>query len=509
MATYSRPGVFIQEVALPQSVVVPDNGTAVGAFVGTLSKGTAAAPVLVTGWTEFVKTFGGLNDAYPTTWAAYNFFANGGRNLYVQRVLGAGAAAGTVTITDGDDPANNAFTVTAISAGSWSSSYGVKVVSAGSASRFGLIVYGAPTIFGNALSNPVEQFTDLSMDPTDRNYVLSVINSSSSYIRISGVDSEIVPATGGSVTALSGGANGDAPERADYQDAWSLFDPVENPIVAYNPDAPYASTDELSSQLAGDTVVYASSRTDVFAVVDTPSGMSVTDAKTQAADIKAVYAASSMGGNVAAYYPWFYIPDTTKSSGTLRLQAPGAAAVGQYLATDASRGVFKTPAGYNNRIALAVASEHQFTNAELDDINTNINPLNAIRQVPGNGLVILGGRTMDNTPENRYINIRRSLIYIEKELSERSAFAIFENNDERLWLGLRTSLTNFLRQYWQAGGLRGATPAQAFYVKCDGSTTSFSDIQNGRVNIEVGVALQYPTEFVVIKLGQLTGNATA
>ena len=101
MATYSRPGVFIQEVALPQSVVVPDNGTSVGAFVGTLSKGTSAAPVLLTGWTDFVKTFGGLNDAYPTTWAAYNFFANGGRNLYVQRVLGSGTAAGTVTITDG------------------------------------------------------------------------------------------------------------------------------------------------------------------------------------------------------------------------------------------------------------------------------------------------------------------------------------------------------------------------------------------------------------------------
>ena len=508
MATYSRPGVFIQEVALPQSVVVPDNGTAVGAFAGALAKGSAAAPVLVSGWTEFVKTFGGIEDAYPTTWAAYNFFANGGRNLYVQRVLGSGADFGTVTITDGGDPASNAFTITAASAGAWSSSYGVKVIAAGGASRFGLVVYGAPTIYGNATSNPVEQFTDLSMDPTDRNYVLSVVNASSTYIRISGVDSEVTPATGGSVIALSGGADGSAPERADYQDAWVLFDPIDNPLVVYNPDAAYASTSELSSELAGDAVNYASSRTDAFAVVDTPSGMTVSEAKTQVADIKAIYAATSTGNNVAAYYPWFYIPDTTKASGTLRLQAPGAAAVGQYLATDASRGVFKTPAGYNNRIALAVASEHQFTNDELDDINTSTSPINAIRQVPGNGLVIMGGRTMDNTPTNRYINIRRSLIYIEKELTQRSAFAVFENNDERLWLSLRTTLTNFLRTYWQAGGLRGASPAQAFYVKCDSTTTSFADIQNGQVNIEVGVALQYPTEFVVIKLGQLTGNAT-
>ena len=115
---------------------------------------------------------------------------------------------------------------------------------------------------------------------------------------------------------------------------------------------------------------------------------------------------------------------------------------------------------------------------------------------------------MDNTPTNRYINIRRSLIYIEKELTQRSAFAVFENNDERLWLSLRTTLTNFLRTYWQAGGLRGASPAQAFYVKCDSTTTSFADIQNGQVNIEVGVALQKPAEFVIIKIGQLDGGAT-
>jgi len=66
-----------------------------------------------------------------------------------------------------------------------------------------------------------------------------------------------------------------------------------------------------------------------------------------------------------------------------------------------------------------------------------------------------------------------------------------------------------LRNYWQGGNLRGTTPDQAFYVKCDSTTTSFSDIQNGRVNIQIGVALQYPAEFVVITIGQLTGNASA
>ena len=182
---------------------------------------------------------------------------------------------------------------------------------------------------------------------------------------------------------------------------------------------------------------------------------------------------------------------------------------GQFLATDASRGPSKTPAGLNNVIALAVSTEHPFTNAELDAINVSTSPINAIRNVPGAGIVAMGGRTLDNTPNNRYINIRRSLIFIEKNLNDLTSFAVFENNDSRLWLRLRTVLNAFLLSYWQSGGLRGTNPGQAYYVKCDSTTTTFADIQNGRVNIEVGVALQYPAEFVVIKIGQLTGNASA
>ena len=121
----------------------------------------------------------------------------------------------------------------------------------------------------------------------------------------------------------------------------------------------------------------------------------------------------------------------------------------------------------------------------------------------------MGARTLDNTPANRYINIRRSLIYIEKQMQNLSSFALFENNDSRLWSKLQTLLSSFLFNYWNSGGLRGSSPAQAYYVKVDATTTSFTDVQAGIVNIEVGVALQYPAEFVVIKLGQLTGNASA
>jgi len=594
MANFARPGVYIQEVALQQSVQPANTANAVGAFVGALPKGLTTAPVLVSTWTDFVKAFGGLNDSYPTTWAAYNFFANGGRDLYVKRVIGASSATGSLTITDGPGTtttttatvtaasatagtvtytatntfvvgqtvsitglsttafnlsnvtiasrsssqftvtsaatgtavtgasatatvtvtvaANPVFIVTAVNPGTWSSDYSVAIIAGGTSNRFGLEVYQTTTVSGSTSSSLVESYTDLSMTSTDRNFVRSVINSNpTSVLTIGtvGFDATKFPGVTVTASALAGGADGVAPVRTDYSASWATFDSVVNPLVMYAPDAPYAATSTLTSQIHGDAVAYAAGRTDAFVVIDTPSGLSVAAAQEQVTATSAVFAANSTGNIAAAYYPWYNIPDPTKSIGVTRLQAPGAGVVGQYLATDASRGPAKTPAGLQNVMALAVSTEHLFTNAELDAINTSVNPINAIRQVPGAGIVIMGGRTFDNSPNNRYINLRRSLIYIQKSMNDLTSFAVFENNDTVLWSQIKTSLNSFLRSYWQAGGLRGTNPTQAFYVKCDDTNNPFTEIQAGRVNIEVGVALEYPAEFVVIKLGQLTGNASA
>jgi len=594
MANFARPGVYIQEVALQQAVQPANTANAVGAFVGALPKGLTTAPVLVSTWTDFVKAFGGLNDSYPATWAAYNFFANGGRNLYVKRVIGASSATGSVVINDGPGTTTNVtatvtaasatagtitytatntftvgqtvsitglstsafnltsvtiasrsssqftvtsaatgtavtgasgvatvavvtapnpvFTVNAVNPGGWASDYSVAITSAGIANRFSLEVYQTNTVSGSTSTSLVESYTDLSMTVTDRNFVLSVINSNpTSVIAIStaGIDVTKFPGVTTAALPLAGGADGVAPVRADYAASWTTFDSVVNPLVMYAPDAPYAATGTLAAQIHGDAVAYAAGRADAFVVVDTPSGLSVTAAQQQITATSAIFAASNTGNLAAAYYPWYNIPDPTKSVGVTRLQAPGAGVVGQYLATDASRGPAKTPAGLQNVMALAVSTEHLFTNAELDAINTSVDPINAIRQVPGAGIVIMGGRTLDNTPNNRYINLRRSLIYIKKSMDDLTSFAVFENNDAPLWSQINTTLNSFLRSYWQAGGLRGTNPSQAFYVLCDGTNNPFTEIQAGRVNIEVGVALEYPAEFVVIKLGQLTGNASA
>jgi phage tail sheath protein FI len=594
MANFARPGVYIQEVALQQAVQPANTANAVGAFVGALPKGFTNEPVLVSTWTDFVKAFGGLNDSYPTTWAAYNFFANGGRNLYVKRVIGASSATGSVVVNDGPGTTTNVtatvtaasassgtitytatntyavgqtvsitglstsafnltsvtiasrsssqftvtsaatgtavtgasgvatvavttipnpvFTVTAVNPGAWSSAYSVAIKAGGTSSRFVLEVYQTNTVGGSTSTSLVESYSDLSMTSTDRNFVRSVINSNpTSVITIgsTGFDATKFPGVTSAALAITGGADGAAPVRTDYEASWSTFDSVVNPIVMYAADAPYAATGTLTAQIHGDAVAYAADRADAFVVVDTPSGLSVAAAQEQITATSAVFAANNTGNIAASYYPWYNIPDPTKGIGVTRLQAPGAGVVGQYLATDAARGPAKTPAGLQNVMALAVSTEHLFTNAELDAINTSVDPINAIRQVPGAGIVIMGGRTLDNTPNNRYINLRRSLIYIKKSMEDLTSFAVFENNDSELWSQINNTLNSFLRTYWEANGLRGTNPSQAFYVLCDGTNNPFTEIQAGRVNIEVGVALEYPAEFVVIKLGQLTGNASA
>lgn len=511
--TFSRPGVFIQEVELPQSIALANNGTAIGAFIGSLEKGPTTVPVLLNSWTEFTKTFGALSDAYPTTWAAYNFFANGGRQLYVKRVVNSGVAATTSNLPDKSLDALDTVEFRAANAGTWGNSLGIQIKAAGSADKFTVVVYGST---GGGTTNVVESFTDLSMISTDPRYAISVINTSSSYIiaidkQSGSVGANKNPAVTSATVpvAMTSGTNGSSLIPSDYVTALETFDPITNPLVFNMPEAAYLSDRADSIEIQGDAVNYAELRGDCFVVVDAWSGLSATDAQTFFNDIVAG-AADSDGGCAAGYYPWLNIPNNLRSvPGATRLQAPGAAMVGQYLATDAARGVFKTPAGYANRLALAVSTETQFTNAQLDAFNVSFHPVNIIRQVPGNGIVVMGGRTLNNTLGDRYINVRRSITHIKKELTDRSGFAVFENNDERLWNRVRIALNNFLRLYWEQGGLRGATSAQAFYVKCDATTNSAADILAGRVNIEVGVALEYPAEFVVIQLGQITGNATA
>ena len=247
-----------------------------------------------------------------------------------------------------------------------------------------------------------------------------------------------------------------------------------------------------------------------FLVVETEAGLSVDGALLEAGNLTET-------SRAAVYYPHVYIKDPIgRSNASVRRIGPSGSIAGLFLGTDRRVGPFKTPAGIDAKITDAIALERAFSSSELDQLNTGTssagatnlqNVINAVRNLPGAGIVVMGGRTLqqDGTA-NRYINMRRSLTYLEKRLSDLVQFAVFENNTEKLWARLITTIGVFLNDYRNQGGLRGTTTEQAYYVKCDAENNTPTTIAAGEVHIEVGVALEYPAEFVVINLSQKTAE---
>ncbi|CAB4129456.1 Phage tail sheath C-terminal domain containing protein [uncultured Caudovirales phage] len=257
---------------------------------------------------------------------------------------------------------------------------------------------------------------------------------------------------------------------------------------------------------------YAYTRGDAFVIIDPVAGTSdVTSELSLANTYTGGTAGTDALGFGAVYYPNLTIPNPSSNVNGATLTAyPGGAVAAKYVTTDASRGVFKSPAGLDARLAGVVAVP-TLTNTELDYLNNgttspstfaSATPVNAIRYIPGSGIVVMGARTLSSSYASRYVSVRRSLIYLRKILTDLTSFALFEANDQRLWNRLQTTCESTLINFWQAGGLKGATVNDAFYVKSDSTLNTSASIAAGEVHLEIGVALQRPAEFIVIRISQ-------
>ena len=512
---YARPGVYITERLLPPVLQGGVTADAAGAVVASFAQGPEAV-TRVQSWYEFTSYFGGYNASYPATFEVGAFFNNGGKDLYVKRILHGGDStpennATTSTVNLLTSGSATVATVTAKNAGSDGNNLYVKVTAGQVASTYTLYLYKDSGV-ADSFSNPavptntaddilLERYENIVFDdPTSSNFAETVINIISPNITISNSASGTIATT--NFYPLTGGGNGTAVVAADYTaykggstSVFESYTSLDRPLVVFLPDA---------SALTSSATIYAAasswaSANRSFVVVQPPKGSAVTDA---------INYGSSVGTSsyAATYYPWTYIADPIgRSSQSLRLIGPSGAVAGLIIKTDGLRGVFKAPAGIGTTLSGVVATEKSFTSAELDSMNSSNTPVNPIRQIPGAGLSVMGARTLlqDGTA-NKYVNMRRSLNYLEKQLNNLTLFAVFENNDENLWAQLRSTINSFLNEYKNKGGLRGTTPAQAYFIKCDAENNTPTTIANGEVHIQVGVALQYPAEFIVIDLSQKT-----
>ena len=202
----------------------------------------------------------------------------------------------------------------------------------------------------------------------------------------------------------------------------------------------------------------------------------------------------------ALYYPWVRILDpVTRVEINL---PPSGFVAGIYARNDITRAVYKAPA--NEVVNLALGFEVMLNKAQQEVLNPE--GINCFRFFEGRGYRLWGARTISSDSEWKYVNLRRYFAYLEHSIDKGTQFAVFEPNGPALWGNVRRTIEDFLLNEWQQGALLGDKPETSYFVRCDRSTMTQNDLDNGRLVCLIGVAPLRPAEFVIFRIGQWTGD---
>lgn len=299
----------------------------------------------------------------------------------------------------------------------------------------------------------------------------------------------------GAVRSVTLGSDGD-PVNDDnpFLGAFGALDPIEDVSLLAVPG-------RGSSFLMGEAMSYCENRplSDCFFIGD----MAPTDNTVEAAQTfwQGISPKNSYG---AVYLPWMRVPDPTGQSAEPILVPPSGFVAGLYAKTDAQRGVWKAPAGTAAALSGAIGLDADFTDVQQGNLNPK--NINVIRRFNASGIVLWGARTITSDAEWQYIPVRRVAIMLRVSIYNGIQWAVFEPNDEPLWAALRLNIGAFMNNLFRQGAFQGATPSEAYFVKCDSETTTQADIDLGIVNVLVGFAPLKPAEFVVVKISQKAGQ---
>jgi phage tail sheath protein FI len=252
-----------------------------------------------------------------------------------------------------------------------------------------------------------------------------------------------------------------------------------------------AAPDDVTVPGLRDAVIATCERmTDRFAVVSLDGGLSPAANPQRPRE----------SGFGAAYYPWIRVAAPHRPGGSVLVPSTGHV-LGIYARVDVERGVHKAPA---NEVVHGLTGEPplEFSVTHLEQDALNQRGINVIRDFrsSGRGIRVWGARTLTADSDWKYVNVRRLLIFIETSIDGGTQWVVFEPNVERTWLALRAAIESFLVTVWRSGALAGARPDEAFFVKCDETTMTQDDIDNGRLVCLVGVAPVKPAEFVIVRI---------
>lgn len=203
----------------------------------------------------------------------------------------------------------------------------------------------------------------------------------------------------------------------------------------------------------------------------------------------------------ALYHPWLTVFDPLDKKNVSI--PPSGSMIGIYARSDNSRGVHKAPA--NEVVRGCVGLDCQFNTGEQDILNPK--GVNLIRSFAGQGIRVWGARTASSDGSWKYINVRRLFIFIEESIKANTNWAVFEPNDEILWVRIQRSISVFLTNLWRDGSLAGSSPEESFFVNIGRDTMTQDDIDNGRLVCVIGVAPVKPAEFVIFRISQKTADS--
>jgi len=537
--SYRRPGVYLEE-RLQTQPVQAGGATAVGVFAGVTAKGpfddVQHVPVatLVSSWSDFVQKYGGFDPIGVTNAGAdstllsylphalFGFYQNGGRIAYIVRVLpqsqAAQGTAASIQADDGGTPtANASFDIVANGVGAWGNdiqvAISVQTQDPSNRAIFTLQVQQVPVGSGNPAI--LETFPNLSMTGAyGARPAVPAVNdpiSGSRYIQLTAVAPGADPAA--TVYVLKNGVNPGTPMQADLTSAPVLtaMRAIDNPLlVSFQPfdkldgTATSLVTPSLSAAVTGS--LNSDGRTNCFVVWDGRALRQVPSGTTYAAEAISDAATLGTADSYSAFYcPWVITPDPTRPGATI-IVPPSGSVLGMMARMDATQGPWRAPAGIPAVLSTSVKAEVKFSDTDQGQMNSA--NVNVIRAVPGGGVCVMGARTRKLYGPDRYVSDRRVLIYIEESLRLSTQWAVFQNNDQRLWSALRDTAQSILQPVWEGGGLAGASATEAFYIICDATINTPQVIQSGEVRMEIGVALQFPAEFVVIRISQFDSGAS-
>jgi uncharacterized protein len=479
MASYRSPGVYNVEV--DDSLYATGASTSVAGMAGVTVKGPVGEPVLVTSWPQFFENFGGYT---PNSWlpqAAKAFFEEGGSVLYVSRVVHFTdiddratdtSETASLALTDGEVTPALSLTVEAKSPGTWGNALFVAVTTSLNG-EFSLEVR-------NAAGDVLERFTGLGALPLESNFVETVINPSSLYIKV--VHAQGVPAEA-AAAALAGGDDGlTSLTDTDYvgspaaRNGFHAFDSVDTIKLFATPGVPSTT---VQTALAA----YAEKRSTGFAILGSSAGLNATQAAVERGTLASGYA--------AYYWPRLIAPSMLTGHAT---ETPVEGHImGMIARSDDEARVWGAPAGLQRgRIRTALGVAYDSTQGERDELYEK--QVNALAVMPGSGVVVWGQRVLLAKPSALdRINVRRTLNFVKEVARDSAKYLLFEPNDERTWNAFIRFVDPFLANIKEERGLYD------YLVKCDHTTNTPYYLDRNQMVAKLFIKPTKTAEFIEIQ----------